>query len=338
MLTPSMCILALALESHPDFPLILLFNRDERFDRETEPVAPHEDGCVHATDVEAGGTWMSINSHTGALAALTNVRCAGPTGRPLESRGVLVRRAVLGEAWVALHSNAYACFNMLWGTLRADGASELRLSACAPSSEGDFAVSTTELRVERGRAAVLTKTNDASGQMTGPASAAGSDAAWPKAAWLQQEVARRLEGARPKCAGRAGAEELLRLLMPAMSTSALAGAAAEAAEAARGVHSHHAAWSERRLQAAPFITPFDNHAGPEPAAEGSHAPGYAPSWYGTVSQTAWLLSKSEACVWVAYRETARPRGDMTHGAGGTEPAAVGEHGPWRWQRVPLPRT
>ena len=98
MLTPSMCILALALESHPDFPLILLFNRDERFDRETEPVAPHEDGCVHATDVEAGGTWMSINSHTGALAALTNVRCAGPTGRPLESRGVLVRRAVLGEA------------------------------------------------------------------------------------------------------------------------------------------------------------------------------------------------------------------------------------------------
>jgi len=135
-------------------------------------------------------------------------------------------------------------------------------------------VSTTELRVERGRAAVLTKTNDASGQMTG-----GCSRRW-----------------RGGSRGRA------------------------------------------RLQAAPFITPFDNHAGPEPAAVGSHAPGYAPSWYGTVSQTAWLLSKSEACVWVAYRETARPRGDMTHGAGGTEPAAVGEHGPWRWQRVPLPRT
>ena len=49
--------------------------------------------------------------------------------------------------------------------------------------------------------------------------------------------------------------------------------------------------------------------------------------YGTVSQTAVMVSRSENCAFYAYRETARP-------ADGDAPA--GELGAWQWQRVPLP--
>ena len=46
----------------------------------------------------------------------------------------------------------------------------------------------------------------------------------------------------------------------------------------------------------------------------------APKWYGTVSQSALLLCRSERCVFYVYRTTARPPDG-------------GDHGPWQWERV-----
>ena len=58
-----MCILFIAKNSHPDYPLIIAANRDEYFARPTE--APHwwpENPQLFAgKDVQAGGTWMGHN-------------------------------------------------------------------------------------------------------------------------------------------------------------------------------------------------------------------------------------------------------------------------------------
>ena len=126
----------------------------------------------------------------------------------------------------------------------------------------------------------------------------------------------RLAGA-TGCTGRAGAEQLLAALEPLMSTGgALPDATAAAAAAvARGTHSHAPPENERRYQAAPFVQPFDLSGGFGDACG-------APKWYGTVSQSALLLCRSERCVFYVYRTTARPPDG-------------GDHGPWQWERVAL---
>jgi uncharacterized protein with NRDE domain len=73
-----MCLIGLALESHPRFSLVVAANRDESFDRPARAAAwwqpPNARGRVlSGRDVQAGGTWLGVNEF-GALAALTNVR------------------------------------------------------------------------------------------------------------------------------------------------------------------------------------------------------------------------------------------------------------------------
>ena len=312
-----MCILVLALDAQEDFPVLLIFNRDEEFARRTTGLQCGADGVVCCTDEQAGGTWMAIGAD-GAVAALTNVRCLPPAhAAELQSRGALVRRVVAGDA-AAVDSAAYANYNLLHGRLRLDAPSELLLSTSGPADLGGGAWRARTVAVPMtaadGRPRVYTKTNDASGELTAEESA--GDAAWPKAAWLRGAAARALAGA-TGCTGRAGAEQLLAALEPLMSTGgALPDATAAAAAAvARGTHSHAPPENERRYQAAPFVQPFDLSGGFGDACG-------APKWYGTVSQSALLLCRSERCVFYVYRTTARPPDG-------------GDHGPWQWERVAL---
>ena len=312
-----MCILVLALDAQEDFPVLLIFNRDEEFARRTTGLRRGADGVVCCTDEQAGGTWMAVGAD-GAVAALTNVRCLPPAhAAELQSRGALVRRVVAGDA-AAVDSAAYANYNLLHGRLRLDAPSELFLSTSGPADLGGGAWRARTVAVPTtaadGRPRVYTKTNDASGELTAEESA--GDAAWPKAAWLRGAAARALAGA-TGCTGRAGAEQLLAALEPLMSTGgALPDATAAAAAAvARGTHSHAPPENERRYQAAPFVQPFDLSGGFGDACG-------APKWYGTVSQSALLLCRSERCVFYVYRTTARPPDG-------------GDHGPWQWERVAL---
>lgn len=86
-----MCILFIAVEQHPDYPLVIAANRDEFFARPTQPSHWwHDSPAVLAgMDNEAGGTWMGINK-TGYLAALTNIRDPHKTVENPISRGKLV--------------------------------------------------------------------------------------------------------------------------------------------------------------------------------------------------------------------------------------------------------
>ncbi|BBM01679.1 NRDE family protein [Microbulbifer sp. GL-2] len=71
-----MCLLLFAYRCHPDYPLLLIANRDEFYARPTAAAALWPTKCLVAgRDLEAGGTWAGISP--GRVAAVTNIREPG---------------------------------------------------------------------------------------------------------------------------------------------------------------------------------------------------------------------------------------------------------------------
>lgn len=93
-----MCVVALAHQVHPDWPLILIGNRDEFHGRPAVPLAEWGDGSgiVAGRDLQAGGTWMGVHRPSGRTVVVTNVRGAMPDPAK-ESRGALVVDMLRGE-------------------------------------------------------------------------------------------------------------------------------------------------------------------------------------------------------------------------------------------------
>lgn len=92
-----MCIIALAYQQHPDYPLLLAANRDEFFTRPT--AAAHwwqNHNMVAGQDLQAGGTWLGI-CRSGRVAALTNFRDPQAMRRNAPSRGKLVSDFLSGN-------------------------------------------------------------------------------------------------------------------------------------------------------------------------------------------------------------------------------------------------
>lgn len=115
----AMCLAAFALNAHPDWPLILVANRDEFHARPTRPLGVWPDRpLLGGRDLQAGGSWLALgDNHRFAL--VTNHRdLRRPQPRQPRSRGALVTDfidsgldaprfcAALGEA-------DYAGFNLL---------------------------------------------------------------------------------------------------------------------------------------------------------------------------------------------------------------------------------
>lgn len=86
-----MCILFIAVQQHPQYPLIIAANRDEFYQRPTRSSDfwPEDNGVLAGKDLTAGGTWMGINK-TGFLSALTNIRAPHLNQENAISRGALV--------------------------------------------------------------------------------------------------------------------------------------------------------------------------------------------------------------------------------------------------------
>ena len=102
-----MCVLAVAIRSHPDWPLVLAGNRDELHARPAAPLArwaeaPH---VLGGRDLEGGGTWLGV-SDQGRLAVVTNLRGFGPPHPGAPSRGLLVRDVLVGEGRYARFGDA----------------------------------------------------------------------------------------------------------------------------------------------------------------------------------------------------------------------------------------
>jgi uncharacterized protein with NRDE domain len=83
-----MCLILIAWQAHPDYPLVVAANRDEFFARPSAAAAfwPEAPQVLAGRDLEAGGTWLGI-SRAQRFAALTNYREGGRV-----ARGALARR------------------------------------------------------------------------------------------------------------------------------------------------------------------------------------------------------------------------------------------------------
>ena len=118
-----MCLILLAWQAHPDFPLVVAANRDEFFARPSAGAAfwPDSPNVFAGRDLEAGGTWLGI-SRQGRFAALTNFREARRPCADAPSRGMLTADFLTScqdmddyLAQVAARADAFNGFNLLLG-------------------------------------------------------------------------------------------------------------------------------------------------------------------------------------------------------------------------------
>ena len=118
-----MCILFLAIEQHPKYPLIICANRDEFHQRPTQAMHVWQEANILAgKDLQAGGTWLGLSS-TGKFAALTNFRKLPLSAAPKKSRGDLVLQALADTKdnmtnELAQQANQYHGFNLVYGSLK----------------------------------------------------------------------------------------------------------------------------------------------------------------------------------------------------------------------------
>ena len=118
-----MCVLFVAVEAHPRYPLVLAGNRDEAHARPTAALARWTDApnVLGGRDLEAGGTWLGVTD-AGRWATVTNVRDPASVYADRRSRGALVADYLRGhmapEAYARLvqtERDAYNGFNLLVG-------------------------------------------------------------------------------------------------------------------------------------------------------------------------------------------------------------------------------
>ncbi|SBT04068.1 Transport and Golgi organization protein 2 homolog [Candidatus Accumulibacter aalborgensis] len=118
-----MCLIVLAWQAHPDYPLVVAANRDEFFSRPAAPATfwPEAPQVLAGRDLEAGGTWLGV-SRGQRFAALTNYRDGSKQLVDARSRGALVADFLTGNtrsdaylAQVAAASAAYNGFNLFVG-------------------------------------------------------------------------------------------------------------------------------------------------------------------------------------------------------------------------------
>lgn len=116
-----MCLIALAWNTRPDLPLVLIANRDEFHARPTAPAGfdPDAADVYGGRDLQQNGSWLLASSRQ-RLAAVTNVRDGMPADTAPRSRGWLVRAFVHGDlparAFVeelAREAPDYGRFNLL---------------------------------------------------------------------------------------------------------------------------------------------------------------------------------------------------------------------------------
>ena len=119
-----MCLLLLAVKSHPVYKLVIAANRDEFYDRPTAPASFWDDGpgLLAGRDLRAGGTWFGIN-RKGRVAAITNYRDPASIKSHAPSRGELTSDFLTGEekpeeylTRLDLKAGGYNGFNLIVGT------------------------------------------------------------------------------------------------------------------------------------------------------------------------------------------------------------------------------
>jgi uncharacterized protein with NRDE domain len=93
-----MCLFFCAFEFHPKYRLIIAANRDEFYDRPSQPASfwPEAPDLLAGKDLQGGGTWFGI-TRSGRIAAITNYRDPRSHRNEAPSRGLLLTDYLLGS-------------------------------------------------------------------------------------------------------------------------------------------------------------------------------------------------------------------------------------------------
>ena len=119
-----MCLILFAYDVHPDCRLILAANRDEFYNRPTQPLSfwNTSPGLIGGRDLQNGGTWLGMTPE-GRWAAITNYREPHAQLDNAPSRGFLItnylKNSIPAESYLAhLQADAhqYNGFNLLLGS------------------------------------------------------------------------------------------------------------------------------------------------------------------------------------------------------------------------------
>jgi uncharacterized protein with NRDE domain len=121
-----MCLVLIAYQMHPNYPLVVAANRDEYYERPAAPAAFWQDApeVGAGRDLAHGGTWLGV-SRTGRFAAITNYREPKLSALPhAPSRGELVSRflrsAAPAEDYLEIlrhTAREYNGYNLIYGEL-----------------------------------------------------------------------------------------------------------------------------------------------------------------------------------------------------------------------------
>lgn len=115
-----MCLVLTAWQAHPKYPLVVIANRDEFYDRPTEAMHWWKDhphilaGRDKADVLGSPGTWMGINK-TGKFAALTNIRAPSEKNPSARTRGEIAVKYLIdqknSEEFIAAHEKTFHRYN-----------------------------------------------------------------------------------------------------------------------------------------------------------------------------------------------------------------------------------
>ncbi|KAI3650263.1 hypothetical protein MP228_004850 [Amoeboaphelidium protococcarum] len=114
-----MCIVLWAQDVHPKYKLVLVSNRDEFFDRRTDPAhvwtdRAEDEVILGGRDLEGGGSWLGVSASRCRVAAITNYREVQLPDKP-GSRGLVINRYLEGESIALLNQekHRYGGFNLI---------------------------------------------------------------------------------------------------------------------------------------------------------------------------------------------------------------------------------
>ena len=130
-----MCVIALALDVHPRWRIILAGNRDEFHARPSAVLArwlAADSHIIAGRDLVSNGTWLGV-SESGRMAVVTNIRTDTPPDPAKVSRGDLVTHYLRGNGAPALTTlDDFNAFSLI--TIGPEGAT---LSANRPSPQSE---------------------------------------------------------------------------------------------------------------------------------------------------------------------------------------------------------
>lgn len=119
-----MCLIALAINRHPEYKLVLLANRDEFFQRSTREAHWWDENpnIFGGKDLQEGGSWLAV-SKDGKFAAITNYRDRKREIKNKISRGLILSEFMQKDVSVkdyieklSLTKHRYEGYNLLLGS------------------------------------------------------------------------------------------------------------------------------------------------------------------------------------------------------------------------------